>query len=247
MPKDYKPPPEAADTYARYKAHYEGERALKPEMLEAADHDLKAGATVGQLAAWTGLTPEVFRRRARILGVERKRPPTVGRLTAAPAQADSRPADATPRRQVTHALPKPVPSISPKVRALPSDRIAELADKARERQPEWVEGIQREYPTLRGPDLDDLIVDLGHQKGFKIPELDEPADRPVTCEETAEFAARARSKADGMQSKKLDQVAETAAAGYEDSAVMHAALDMELLTHDEVYGERPAGSEETSG
>jgi hypothetical protein len=80
MPKDYTPPPEAADTYTRYKAHYEGERKLKPEMLEAADRDLKAGATVGQLAAWTGLTPEVFRRRARALGVERKRPPTVGKL-----------------------------------------------------------------------------------------------------------------------------------------------------------------------
>jgi hypothetical protein len=49
-------------------------------MLEAADRALLAGATVGQLANWTGLTPEVFRRRARVLGVERKRPPTVGKL-----------------------------------------------------------------------------------------------------------------------------------------------------------------------
>ncbi|MFI1728195.1 hypothetical protein ACH40E_02930 [Streptomyces acidicola] len=80
MSKDYTPPRDAADTFARYKAHYEGERELKPEMLEFADRELKAGATVGQLAAWTGLTPEVFRRRARALGVERKRPPTVGRL-----------------------------------------------------------------------------------------------------------------------------------------------------------------------
>lgn len=78
------PPPGDADTFARYKTHYEGERALKPEMLEAADRALLAGATVGQLSDWTGLTPEVFRRRARALGVERKRPPTVGRL-AGPA------------------------------------------------------------------------------------------------------------------------------------------------------------------
>jgi hypothetical protein len=74
--------PEDADTFARYKAHYEGERTLKPAMLEAADRELLAGTTVGQLAAWTGLTPEVFRRRARKLGVERKRPPTVGKLAA---------------------------------------------------------------------------------------------------------------------------------------------------------------------
>lgn len=80
MPKDRTPTPEDAKTFARYKTAYEDERALKPEMLEAADRELKAGATVGQLAAWTGLTPEVFRRRARALGVERKRPPTVGKL-----------------------------------------------------------------------------------------------------------------------------------------------------------------------
>jgi hypothetical protein len=87
MPKDYTPPQDAADAFARYKTHYEGERALKPEMLEFADRELKAGATVGQLAAWTGLTPEVFRRRARALGVERKRPPTVGKL-ARPAGSE---------------------------------------------------------------------------------------------------------------------------------------------------------------
>ena len=87
MPKDYTPPRDAADVFARYKTAYEDERTLKPEMLEFADRALKDGATVGQLAAWTGLTPEVFRRRARALGVERKRPPTVGKL------APTRPAD----------------------------------------------------------------------------------------------------------------------------------------------------------
>ncbi|MFD1309753.1 GIY-YIG nuclease family protein [Streptomyces kaempferi] len=74
------PSPEAAEVFARFKGHYEARRGLEPEMLESADRALKAGATVGQLAAWTGLTPEVFRRRARALGVERKRPPTVGKL-----------------------------------------------------------------------------------------------------------------------------------------------------------------------
>jgi len=88
MSKDYEPPRDAAHTFARYKAHYEGERALKPEMLEHADQALKGGATVGQLAAWTGLTPEVFRRRARKLGVERRRPPTVGPLAERPASSE---------------------------------------------------------------------------------------------------------------------------------------------------------------
>lgn len=80
----YKPPPDATSVFARYKALHEGERALKPEMLALADRELKAGASVGQLAKLTGLLPEVFRRRARSLGVERKRPPTVGKLSETP-------------------------------------------------------------------------------------------------------------------------------------------------------------------
>ncbi|MEU9670382.1 type II toxin-antitoxin system Phd/YefM family antitoxin [Streptomyces bobili] len=102
------------------------------------------------------------------------------------------PAAVTPRQQVTEMLPKPVPSISPKVLALPLDRVVWLVDKAETVSPEWVEEIRQEYPHLQGPDLDYLIVDLGHQKGFKIPELDEPSaangeptdeERPVGGEE----------------------------------------------------------------
>lgn len=81
----YKPPTDAASLFARYKEHHDGERELKPEMLAMADRELKAGASVGQLAKLTGLLPEVFRRRARALGVERKRPPTVGKLSETPS------------------------------------------------------------------------------------------------------------------------------------------------------------------
>lgn len=187
MPKDYKPPHDAADTFARYKAHYEGERTLKPEMLEFADRELKAGATVGQLAAWTGLTPEVFRRRARALGVERKRPPTVGKLS---------PAAVEPSAAVRTEEPKaPAPT---------SQRI---------RRPE-----------------------------------PEPRDgRPLTDEEAKSLAATALGRASEMQGQKLRQITANAAKGYEDFAIVSSALDLGLLTHDEVYGERPVGSEETSG
>lgn len=113
MPKDYKPPRDAAETFASYKTAYEDERRLKPDMLEAADRELKAGTTVGQLAAWTGLTPEVFRRRARALGVERKRPPTVGKLSpavpepVAPAPAEEpKPRPAVKQRRRTETVIK---------------------------------------------------------------------------------------------------------------------------------------------
>lgn len=77
---DYTPPPDDRDLFGRYKTAYETERELKPAVQEAADRALKGGASVGWLAKQTGLTPEVFRRRARALGVEHKRPPTVGKL-----------------------------------------------------------------------------------------------------------------------------------------------------------------------
>jgi hypothetical protein len=170
-------------------------------------------------------------------------------LEATTKSKEPSPAAATPRQQVTETLRKPVPSISWKVLALPLDRITWLVDKAETTSPEWVEGIRQEYPHLQGPDLDYLIVDLGHQKGFKIPELDEPpvtnaTGRPVTDEEAATFAARARSLASEMQLKKLDQVEEAAADGSKGFAVMHTALDMVLLKLDEVYGERPTVGEE---
>lgn len=170
-----------------------------------------------------------------------------------PAQRPS-PAVTTPRQQVTQSLPKVVPAISAKVRALPAARVKELADRAQDRYPEWVEEIEQEYPHLRGADLDYLIVDLGLQKGFKIPDLTESSkiegtDRPISEEEAAVFATRARECANEMQLAKLEQLAGFAAEGSKDFAVMHAALDMGLLTHDEVYGTapvRPAASEETT-
>lgn len=108
MSKEWKPPKEDAEVFAQYKAHVEGERKLKPEVEEAADRALADGATVGQLARHTGLTPEVFRRRARALGIERKRPPTVGKLSpAAPEPVVPAPAEE----------PKPRPAVKQRRRA----------------------------------------------------------------------------------------------------------------------------------
>lgn len=128
-------------------------------------------------------------RIAKAAGVPPLREATViSRAKAAAAQAP-RSAAAAPRQQITQAVRKPVPAISPKVLALPYDRIVWLVNKAETASPEWVKGIRQEYPHLQGPDLDYLIVDLGHQKGFKIPELDEPTttdeERPVSSEETS--------------------------------------------------------------
>lgn len=76
---DWTPDDETERLYSRYKRALETERELKDPVREQAALDLKAGASVTQLAKLTGMTPEVFRRIARAEGVERKREPTVGR------------------------------------------------------------------------------------------------------------------------------------------------------------------------
>lgn len=126
-------------------------------------------------------------RIAKAAGVPPLREATV--ISRAKASAPKKPSTAvtTPRQRVTQALPKPVPSISANVRALPLDRVRWLADKAETLGLDWVEELRQEYPHLHGPDLDYLIVDTGYQKGLKIPELDEPAtdeERPAGSEET---------------------------------------------------------------
>jgi predicted GIY-YIG superfamily endonuclease len=71
---------ERAELFARYKEAVTTERTLRPQVKDAAAQEMLTGVSVGQLAGLTGMTPEVFRRIARAEGVERKRPPTSGRL-----------------------------------------------------------------------------------------------------------------------------------------------------------------------
>lgn len=122
-------------------------------------------------------------RIAKKAGVPPLREATVVSRAKATAPKESSPAVAAPRQQVTQALPKPVPTISVEVRRLPLDRVSWLANKAEELGLEWVAEIRREYPHLQGPDLDYVIVDTGHQKGLRIPELDDPAEHPASTEE----------------------------------------------------------------
>lgn len=83
MTSKFEPADEAARLYARRKRHHDALVELDGPVRDQAARDLKAGATPGQLAKLTGLSDEFFRRIARAIGAERKRPPTVGREVAA--------------------------------------------------------------------------------------------------------------------------------------------------------------------
>lgn len=173
------------DVAHRYKKATDALDVVRAEMQGTAVALLQQdGVKQADVARVTGWSREHLRRlkeKAEMEALRRK----VEELST---NKKPSPAATTPRQQVTQAVRTPVPSISPRVLALPLDRVAWLVNKAETASPEWVEGIRQEYPHLQGPDLDYLIVDLGHQKGFKIPELDEPAadgKRPASGEGTS--------------------------------------------------------------
>lgn len=99
------------------------------------------------------------------------------------------PAVATPRQQVTQAVPKPEPidltGISPEVAALSMERVRELAASAEARQPQWVAEIREEYSDANELRLCYLIVDTGFRQGRKPPELAD-APTPDTTESSEE-------------------------------------------------------------
>jgi hypothetical protein len=79
MATDYEPDENTAALLARYKRARATEKQLLPLVKGIAPDLMRDGATVGQLAEWTGLTDEVFRRIARDNDIERLREPTVGK------------------------------------------------------------------------------------------------------------------------------------------------------------------------
>ena len=79
MATDHEPSDENQRIYARHKRHHDAAKAELVEVRARAEVDLLAGSTPAELAKLTGLSDEFFRRIARKVGAERKRPPTVGR------------------------------------------------------------------------------------------------------------------------------------------------------------------------
>lgn len=82
MPRsNYEPSEDAAKVFGRFKRAVDTQAELKDPVRELAIREMRdAGATVGDLARWTGLSTEYFRRIAREAGIALKRPPTVRRL-----------------------------------------------------------------------------------------------------------------------------------------------------------------------
>lgn len=247
------PPDPITAAAARYKRDNEKAKASRKELaalvIDALRDPKAEPIDIARRAEWT---PAYVRKLARENGIQAD-PSYKARTEKARArllsEASPSPA-AAGRPQVTQAVRKPVPSISAKVSALGAARAKELAARLEDRYPEWVEEIGRDYPHLRGPDLDLVIVEVGLQKGFRIPDVAKPPeeefpDRPITEEEAAEYAALARSRASEMELKKLDQVAGYAPDGSKNITVMLTALNMDLLKRSEVYG--LASGEETTG
>ena len=79
MTTDWEPDEDTAAFFARFKRTRAAYDQMLAQIKEDAPGHMRAGATAGRLAKFTGLTDEVFRRIARDSGIERLREPTVGR------------------------------------------------------------------------------------------------------------------------------------------------------------------------
>ncbi|MFJ2477086.1 hypothetical protein ACIOWI_29625 [Streptomyces sp. NPDC087659] len=78
---NYEPRDDAAKLFRQQKRIIDDQAKIKDPLRDMAIREMReAGATVGDLAKWTGLSAEYFRRIAREAGIERKREPTVRRL-----------------------------------------------------------------------------------------------------------------------------------------------------------------------
>lgn len=134
-------------------------------------------------AAGVVVPPEWYDEAVEALTEKRRR------ATASPPTAT-----ATPRQQVTQAIPDlpDLTGISAEVAALPYERIKQLARSAKAREPKWVEDIRQEHPDADEPRLNYLIVDTGFRQGRKPPGLADPPavtgeavviERPASGEE----------------------------------------------------------------
>lgn len=192
------PPDPIAAAAARYKRDNDKALASRKELtnlvLDALREPDARPIDIAKRAEWT---PAYVRKLARDNDIQADadyKARTEKARARILAEASTQTSAAAPRQQVTRAVRKPVPGISPKVAALPYERVRELAERAGDRYPDWVEEIRQEYPHLRGPDFDLVIVELGYQKGFKIPELDEPS---ATDEATGEESPTAGEETNG--------------------------------------------------
>lgn len=253
------PPDPIAAAAARYKRDNSKAESSRQELaglvLAALREPDAKPVEIAKRAEWT---PAYVRKLARDNDIQAD-PDYKARTEKARArliaEASTSPAATTPRQQVTQAVPDlpDLTGVFPEVAALPYGRIKELAETAEARQPKWVKEIRQDYPGADERRLHYLIVNVGMLCGRTPPELAAElrprlgGDNPLTAEEVAEFAAFARSQASETQTKKIDQEAGKAPDEKKNLAAMHAALDMELLSHDEVYGERPVSGEEQSG
>jgi len=169
------------DVAQRYKRATDALDTVRAEMQETAVVLLQRdGVKQADVARVTGWSREHLRRLKEKAELEALRQ-QVEELSAG---KKPHPATATPRQQVTQALPKPEPidltGISPEVAALSMERVRNLAATAEARQPQWVAEIREEYPDANELRLCYLIVDVGFRQGRKPPELaDPPAGEPV--------------------------------------------------------------------
>lgn len=254
MAPDYTPPEDVTRTASRLERNTEAGKKLKQELHDLAVREMRAGATVGQLAKHLPWSAETLRGIGRKAGIPLKREPTVvGRKAmqdavaeALAAQAPSSipaPATTAPRQQVAQPLPRPKPTSPVQQDGVEltdgqAHHLVAIARKAA--NSEQRERFRRTEATAvsLGRDVDLAIIDAAFAMGLLTNEDVAEAGtlHAVDGERIAVLAIRARSRADKNELAALEQAAQMTGSTYRDYAVVAKAHAMGLITDPELHG-----------
>jgi hypothetical protein len=166
MATDHKPTPAAAALFGRHKRHKDALAALDEPVKKAAIEEMRLGATAAQLADLTGISDEVFRKLARLHGIERKREPTVGR-DAKPRKPATPPARTPEREPEPWAEPSVLiapdagPDVSEMARRFPPPEAERLVRRIIDRNPQWHREQQQQMADAGIPELKWPLVEIG--------------------------------------------------------------------------------------
>lgn len=153
----YEPDTKDAALFAKHKAARKVIKDTRAPVMSAAERAIRGGATNQELAEWTGLTAENFRKLAETLGIDnRVKAPTVGR------EAEARRASAVqlPEPNERPSPPTPEPrdwppaelGFDPRIQALTPDQAKRIADQVQLHDFGWLRGVRKRLSSL-SPDL----------------------------------------------------------------------------------------------
>ena len=152
----YEPDPKDAALFAKHRAARKVIKDTRKPVMEAAERAVRGGATNQELAEWTGLTAENFRKLAESLGVNnRVKAPTVGREVEAKRAGVAQPAPEPNERpspteagEQQSARPPVQLGLAEEIRALSLAQARRMVAQADTADFTWMRGVRKRQANI---------------------------------------------------------------------------------------------------